>query len=310
VIVPTRDRPQLVAAAVDSALNQTGSRLEVIVVDDGSASDAAAAVSDLARRDGRVRVVRMETSVGAAAARNRGIEEAQGELIGFLDDDDEWLPDTAGAAVAALADRPEIGAVSGWHDVVGDTGATVTYRGPVEYDAEDLMWCNFPAVPFAVMRRAALAGDLRFDESLVTCEDWDLFLRCARILPMATLPRVLYRYHQRRGPRVTASVERLVEGRTRFIRKHAGAMTPLCRQYHDARVEIMAAAGAGVRLRLAARLAGRLPARVSALITRESLSARVGMATSDPGRSARALLGMVRSLPARDRMLPSVDISS
>lgn len=284
------------AAAVESALRQTLRDLEVVLVDDGSGPEGAATAARLAEGDERVRLVRLERSVGAAAARNRGLHAASGELVGFLDDDDEWAPGTAQAAADHLQDHPELGGVSSWHLVVPEEGRAVVHRGPLDYDAGDLLWCNFPAVPFAVIRREAAGEELRFDEELITCEDWDLFLRCARRRPMATLPDVLYRYHQRGAPRVTASNERRVDGYRRFMDKHAGEMPPACRAYHEARVEIMATKGLRRRARLAAHLARSTPVPVSAVIARESLSARVGALTADPGRSARTLLAGSRRL--------------
>ena len=301
MIVPTRDRPQFVAAAVGSVLRQTLRDVEVVLVDDGSGPDGAAAAAGLAEGDERVRLLRLEHSVGAAAARNRAMQVASGELVAFLDDDDEWAPETARAAVEHLRRHPGLIGVSSWHLVVPERGRAVVYRGPLEYDAADLLWCNFPAVPFAVIRREAAGEDLRFDEDLITCEDWDLFLRCARRRPMATLPEVLYRYHQRGAPRVTASNERRVDGYRRFMEKHSWDMSPTCRAYHEARVEILATRGLRRRARLAARLARSTPPAVAAVIARESVSARIGALTVDPGRSARTLLAGARRLSHGDR---------
>jgi glycosyltransferase involved in cell wall biosynthesis len=297
VIIPTRDRPEFLVGAVESVLSQTMRDIEVVVADDGSGPEGAASAIQLAERDERVRVVRLERSIGAAAARNRALDRACGDLVGFLDDDDEWAPDAARVAVAHLMERSELGGVSAWHDVVPDAGRTVLYRGPVDYDAGDLLWDNFPAVPFAVLRRRELGDELRFDEQLVTCEDWDLFLRCARRRPLTTLPKPLYRYRQRRAPRVTASNARRIEGRRRFLVKHDDDLSPACRSYHAARVEIMATQGLRPRMALASQLARGLPPRVTAILARQSLSARVGALTADPGRSARTLLALTRRVP-------------
>jgi glycosyltransferase involved in cell wall biosynthesis len=294
VIVPTRDRPEFLPDAVGSVLRQTFTDLEVLVVDDGSGPEGAAAAARVAERDDRVRLLRLDASTGASAARNRALQQAQGELVGFLDDDDEWAPDAAEVAVAHLRERPELGGVSSWHLVVPDTGRAVVHRGPLEYGFRDLLWCNFPAVPFAVLRRDVAADELRFDEGLITCEDWDLFLRCSRNGRLETIPRVLYHYRHRAAPRVTASNARRVEGYERFTSKHAAAMTAACVDYHRARVRIMATRGLKARARLAADIASGTPRPVAAVIARESLSARIGALTTDPGRSARTLLSALR----------------
>ena len=90
VVIPSRNRPELVGRAVRSALNQTLQRIEVIVVIDGPDQRT---VQTLAQTDDpRLRVVSLEELVGAQEARNVGVRMARGPWVAFLDDDDEWLP--------------------------------------------------------------------------------------------------------------------------------------------------------------------------------------------------------------------------
>jgi glycosyltransferase involved in cell wall biosynthesis len=89
VVIPTRNRPQLLMRAVRSAFNQTYAHLEVIVVIDGpdpASSEALATVVDE-----RLKVVALDQSVGGSDARNIGVQNANGDWVAFLDDDDEWL---------------------------------------------------------------------------------------------------------------------------------------------------------------------------------------------------------------------------
>lgn len=90
-VIPTRSRPTLLACAIRSALRQTWSRLEVIVVVDGPDLATETLLGSLA--DPRLRVVFLPQSSGGSAARNAGVRAARGEWIAFLDDDDEWLPE-------------------------------------------------------------------------------------------------------------------------------------------------------------------------------------------------------------------------
>lgn len=106
VVVPTFNRPAAVAACLDALARQAypADRLEVIVVDDGSAPTKAAAVAAAATRHG-VRLVRQENH-GPAAARNAGVRRARGEYVAFTDDDcapaSDWV---AALAAAAAPDR-------------------------------------------------------------------------------------------------------------------------------------------------------------------------------------------------------------
>jgi len=90
-VVPTRNRPALLACAVRSALRQTWLRVEVIVVVDGA--DLATEVLLESLADPRLRTIFLPENSGGCAARNMGVRAARGEWIAFLDDDDEWLPE-------------------------------------------------------------------------------------------------------------------------------------------------------------------------------------------------------------------------
>lgn len=90
VVIPTRNRPDLVQRAVQSALAQTYPHLEVLVVIDGPDEKTASLLASMAEQ--RVRVISLKESVGGSEARNTGVREADGEWIAFLDDDDAWMP--------------------------------------------------------------------------------------------------------------------------------------------------------------------------------------------------------------------------
>lgn len=93
VIIPNFNRADVIMRAVGSALRQTHSELEVIVVDDASSNAAEMAASLKSIEDSRVQMIRHEVNQGGAAARNTGVAAARGDCIAFLDSDDEWLPE-------------------------------------------------------------------------------------------------------------------------------------------------------------------------------------------------------------------------
>lgn len=90
-VIPTRDRPELVVRAVQSALRQTYPHLEVIVVVDGPDQRTSDAL--FKNGDPRLKVIVLPHPCGGSAARNAGVSIASGEWIALLDDDDEWLPE-------------------------------------------------------------------------------------------------------------------------------------------------------------------------------------------------------------------------
>jgi glycosyltransferase involved in cell wall biosynthesis len=104
-VIPTRNRPDLVIRAVQSALDQTYENLDVIVVIDGK--DAATANALTALNDPRVRYIELAESLGGSEARNVGVREAPGEWIAFLDDDDEWMPSKIVKQIALAQTAPK-----------------------------------------------------------------------------------------------------------------------------------------------------------------------------------------------------------
>ncbi len=296
--MPTHNRSAQLGRAARSVLSQSevDVDVELVVVDDASSDDTPKVLAELAA-DGRVVVVRNEQPVGPGGARNQGIEAATGDLLGFCDDDDTWLPGAAAAVVGLLEARPELGFATSWHRVVHDrTGRTVDYRGPGELGAADLLWFNFVALPFGVVRRRHFA-DLRFDQTLPPCEDWDLWLRCAQERPVGVVPRALYSYHQHGGDRVTKAGSGRRGGRQAFLDKHSHEMTVACRDYHSAVVAGETGGRPAMRAALRSAASEDLPAALFAasVLATTYVTSAVGIRRGDPGLPARAMQRLIRS---------------
>ena len=107
VVIPAYNRAATIVAAIDSVLRQTWTDFELIVVDDGSTDGTLAAAAAVA--DPRLRLVPAPRNLGAAGARNLGVEEARGTWIAFQDSDDEWLPEKLAKQMARLATPPAAG---------------------------------------------------------------------------------------------------------------------------------------------------------------------------------------------------------
>lgn len=106
VVLPTHNRPALLCEALDSVRDQTWSDWEVLIVDDAS---TPAVAPDLA--DARIRILRHDTAQGGAAAKNTGIQNARGDILAFLDDDDCYAPRYLERALDVLDRHPEIDVV-------------------------------------------------------------------------------------------------------------------------------------------------------------------------------------------------------
>ncbi len=90
VVIPLYNKELLVGDTIRSVLNQTLQDFEIVVVDDGSSDNGPEIVRNI--KDPRIRLI-SQRNAGVSAARNKGIKEANGEYIAFLDSDDKWLPD-------------------------------------------------------------------------------------------------------------------------------------------------------------------------------------------------------------------------
>jgi hypothetical protein len=260
--------------------------LEVVIVDDGSEAATGDVLDRLADEDRRVVVVRHEVAQGASAARNTGLDAASGELIGFCDDDDAWLPGTGSRAVHALT--PWSGIVYGHHQVlIETTGRLVTFRPPSSPAPGLLRWLDVSPSIFGVVRRSTVGDALRFDTALTTSEDWDLRLRCNDVAPMVLVPAPLYRYVQHTGTRLTTSPTAHAQGHHGFLDKHRPTMTAACIAHHELAYALGVRDGAGLRRQLA--LVPRHPANLgsAALLAGEMVTSRIGRGREDPGLSRR-----------------------
>lgn len=192
VVIPTRDRPELLALTLRTVLWQQGVELEVLVVDDGAEPGTGTLLEQL--QDARVRPVPNTGPRGVSGARNSGIAAARGTWIAFLDDDDLWAPVKLAAQLEAAEDVR-----AGWvfaGDVTVDEALRVHSGSPPPVpEAVVAGLQSHNAVPAGAsnvaVRRDILDSAGRFDPELRTSEDWDLWLRLAATGLPACVPRPL-----------------------------------------------------------------------------------------------------------------------
>ena len=195
VVVPTRNRRELLVATLRSVLSQRDVDLQVIVVDEGSDDGTADAVREL--DDRRVRLVHHDTAKGLPAARNAGLAVAIGEWIAFCDDDDLWAPDKLALQLDAARRAEAVWSCTGAAEIDPALHIVGWERCPPTVGTDELRRRNVvPAGGSGVLARTdvvrALGG---FDEALRAAEDWDLWLRLAAVgnAAVVDLPLVAYR---------------------------------------------------------------------------------------------------------------------
>jgi glycosyltransferase involved in cell wall biosynthesis len=183
VIIPTYNRGWIVKEAIDSVLDQDFPDYELIVVDDGSDDNTPAILAAY----GKKFTVLDQSNRGVSAARNRGIAAAAGQLIAFLDSDDQWLPQKLSTQVKFFQDNPDA-FINQTQEHWIRYGVRVNpkkrhhkFSGMIF--EQSLALCLVS--PSAVMIKKNLFDVVGvFDESLAACEDYDLWLRISCRYPV------------------------------------------------------------------------------------------------------------------------------
>ena len=290
VILPTSNRPERLGTALWSALTQTHSRLEVIVVDDASTTRVDDVVGSVAAGDSRVKLLRRDVNGGAAAARNTGLEQAQGDLIAFLDDDDRWNAEKLARQAAYLEAHPDVGIVTCDYHIEADSGQSkpLVFRGANRVSENEMLWANFVgSFSFAMVRRRLVDPELKIDEAFACAEDWDLWFRCSRLAPIARIDEPLGTYMSHDGPRLTRT-DLKRHGLAVFELKHGGSMSPACLAFSRAHQRMETGEGVAKRAHVLRALATPSP-HASSLLVLEQCARQYGRLSRDPGLAERTL---------------------
>jgi hypothetical protein len=221
VVVPTRDRAAVCAQAMASILAQRDVDLELVVVDEGSTDQTPAMLA--ACGDDRVHVVRHDVARGLPAARNAGTARARGRWVAWCDDDDLWAPDKLAIQLAAARAADAAWVISG--SVLVDAELRVIGHQPVpspETVLDGLLVDNVvPGGGSGVLAQVAVVREVgEFDETLRSCEDWDLWLRIAQRGMPAVVDRPLVALRAWGGS-MSTHVERMRDTRKQVLARVA-----------------------------------------------------------------------------------------
>jgi glycosyltransferase involved in cell wall biosynthesis len=182
VIIPCYNQAQFLRDAIESVLKQTYKVFEIIVIDDGSTDHTKNQA--LAYRG--IRYV-YQPNAGLSAARNKGIELARGEYLVFLDADDWLYSDALESNLNYLFEHSECAFVSGAHTKVNLDGEVIREEAPECVECrhyEKLLSGNYIGMHGTVMYHRWIFDSLKFDTTLKSCEDYDLYLKIARTYPI------------------------------------------------------------------------------------------------------------------------------
>jgi glycosyltransferase involved in cell wall biosynthesis len=187
VVTPSLNQGRFIRATIDSVLTQDYPAVEYLVMDGGSTDDTLAILQSYSSHltwDSR-------SDTGQASAVNAGWRQGRGEILGWLNSDDLYLPGAVTTAVAYLERHPHVDAVYGDGYHLDEAGA-VLERYPTEpFDLDRLAEVCFICQPSVFLRRQAVEKVGGLDEALRYCMDYDLWIRLGGIARFGLVPRYL-----------------------------------------------------------------------------------------------------------------------
>ena len=195
VIIPTYNRNNIISRAIDSVIKQTYDNIEIIVVDDGSTDNTK---QILRQFRGKVKYI-YKINGGVSSARNKGIEEAKGELIAFLDSDDYWMPDKIEKQIKYLIINKERSGVLTNYEFV-DNGSLlkvvniefIVNNGDVQLVR---LINNLQTMCTILMKKEVFSKVGYFDEKVKTAEDIDMLLRIVSMYNIGSINESLVKVY-------------------------------------------------------------------------------------------------------------------
>ena len=210
VVIPTYNRPDLLKKAVLSIERQTYDNLEIIIVDNGILPREK--YSEILQLGNNIKYVKIPEH-GANYARNKGILEARGDYIAFLDDDDEWMSTKVEESMKLFDEDKNIGLVFTDKEIIYDNEG-ISYYSHSHFSgnaAREILISNFIGSTSCVMVKASLLQNNKFDVSMPAFQDHDLWIRLCQECEVGHVSKPLLKYYQR------ASLDQISSDYTKYI---------------------------------------------------------------------------------------------
>jgi glycosyltransferase involved in cell wall biosynthesis len=232
IIVRTKDRPELLKNALRSISSQTHRPLEAVLVNDGGCELPEGELKQILG-DVSLKYIRLEKNMGRAHAGNVGIENAKGEYVGFLDDDDIFYKNHIETIIGFLTTSKTHAAYTDAY-IVKDRPSKDGYKPfsketiyAQDFDRDLLLFQNYIPLLCLIVEKELLLKE-SFDKSFELFEDWDLMIRLSRHAMFHRIPEVTAEYHLRDNNLVVELEPETfphIEARYKVYRKHKNLLS-------------------------------------------------------------------------------------
>jgi len=241
VVIPTYRRPEVLAKAIDSVLEQTFQAFDIIIVSDGYHEETDIMMKSYRDND-RIHYYTYETNKGANHARNYGIKKSTSEYIAFLDDDDFWDNTKLEKQVNVLDENPNIGLVYTGKKIVYPS-LDISYENlPSEVGdlSEKIFYSNYIGSTSNVMIRSRILEETGlFDERLPSMQDRELWLRVCQVTEIGAVSEPLFIYvNQDSNDQISNSWEKKIKAFEIIDEKYANTFVkfPELREAFESKV--------------------------------------------------------------------------
>ncbi len=227
IIMPVFNGLPFLKEAIDSVIAQTYKKFELIVVNDGSTDKTQIVLDEFQKKLGKKMIVIKQKNQGQVIAKNRGIKRAKGKFIAFLDSDDIWEKDKLEYQVKRFEKNKNLGLcyteavlIDERSRVIGYRSANRNYTGRC---FEKLIEKNQITASSVMIKRECLNCIGIFDETLRTCENWDMWLRISLFFEIQYIPRPLtyYRIHKNH---MSSNISKMLEGKIKVLKKYSSLL--------------------------------------------------------------------------------------
>lgn len=219
VIIPTYNRANVIEDSINSVLDQTYKDIEIIVVDDNSNDNT---IKVLEKYKDKIKVIKHERNLGGGAARNTGIRNSNGTYIAFLDSDDVWEKNKLENQIEIMKKNPDISVCFCNYIMVNKVNEEIVGRHNINTKGDvttKLFFNNYIGTTSAlIVKKSSLIEVNGFDETLRSCQDWDLYFKLASKNKFYFCSEFLLKqyYH---SERISTNYDNKIQGYIKMIKK-------------------------------------------------------------------------------------------